>query len=400
MSDIYMHAELTIIATAGDAHHGLPGVNGVARSSTRQLHLGDRILQERYNFETEILASEWAKRAWTYQEGALSRRRLFFTDLGVVFWCKPLYCQEDIRYDRSTKYYYSPIPDAISRAVPIHWAGEKRATSQSVISHYSNKRMSYETDALKACLGLLKALETTHYWGVQISTQEHPTCSGLPMELLWYSEGSHERNTFPSWSWTRWSGWVYFRKEGGPTPYSIRNIEIQLQDASWINIEGSVHLPRGNLSDVSPGHTLRVTGKVSSPQFFATDAGVHIKIQSLSGDKINLTTWLDDSTLRRTSNLLHELHGAIALEVEELHVFHVRGSESDLEFKYMRGTFLLLREERGAYRRLGIAGSYDMSYDGGDWGKQHTPIVCETINRLDAGRIDLADSSVRTIYLI
>ncbi len=38
----------------------------------------------------------WSSRAWTYQEGLLSRRRLLFTESQVYFQCMEMHCWEGI----------------------------------------------------------------------------------------------------------------------------------------------------------------------------------------------------------------------------------------------------------------------------------------------------------------
>ena len=89
MHHIYRGAELTIVAAAsGD---GLPGMGGLARPAA-SLPAGE----EDEEFVVTILPghpshaiqkSEWASRAWTYQEAALSRRRLVFGDAQVYYDC-------------------------------------------------------------------------------------------------------------------------------------------------------------------------------------------------------------------------------------------------------------------------------------------------------------------------
>ncbi|KAF9636489.1 hypothetical protein BFW01_g7385 [Lasiodiplodia theobromae] len=86
MDSIYQDAAFTIIAAAGDdADYGLPGVSTRPRTSRTSCRVGNFLVlssglhngtetEYRPN-QTDVLSqSKWNSRAWTYQEGLLSRR--------------------------------------------------------------------------------------------------------------------------------------------------------------------------------------------------------------------------------------------------------------------------------------------------------------------------------------
>ncbi|KAH6839370.1 heterokaryon incompatibility protein-domain-containing protein [Alternaria alternata] len=163
MDLIYSQACLTIVAAEGDAYDGLPGVNGLSRSVQKHLTIGQMRMNEWFKPHERILTSNWNTRAWTYQEGALSRRRLFFTDVGVAFWCQQMYCQEsvkerplpsDLQYERSAS---AQLEKIIPRVADV-W---KQTNFAQAINQYSRKTMSSDSDALNACLGVLRALDTS-----------------------------------------------------------------------------------------------------------------------------------------------------------------------------------------------------------------------------------------------
>src|SRR5690242_1462165 len=95
MSSIYREAQLTIIAAAGsDPTHGLPGVESNLRDCRVGHHENiDSICLSAlrlpsftsHKYVKDVLGSTWASRAWTYQEGMFSRRRLIFTERQVIF---------------------------------------------------------------------------------------------------------------------------------------------------------------------------------------------------------------------------------------------------------------------------------------------------------------------------
>lgn len=90
MGTIYSAAQVTIIACAGvDLTHGLPGVSFERPQLCAVERIGRFTLALRPSRDIdEILRSSWASRAWTFQEGFLSKRRLFFTNTQLVYACE------------------------------------------------------------------------------------------------------------------------------------------------------------------------------------------------------------------------------------------------------------------------------------------------------------------------
>ena len=86
MDNIYGGASLTIIAASGDgADAGLPGARKASRKATQRMEVirGRQLMASMPSpcYDTQV--SSWQHRAWTLQEVALSRRRLFFTESQV-----------------------------------------------------------------------------------------------------------------------------------------------------------------------------------------------------------------------------------------------------------------------------------------------------------------------------
>lgn len=95
MDSTYRNSALTIIAATGDATLGLPGVRNTPRLCQPSLRLEDRLLFAiPPSPKKVILGSKWNTRAWTYQEGLLSRKRLVFTKYEVYFQCMNMDCRE------------------------------------------------------------------------------------------------------------------------------------------------------------------------------------------------------------------------------------------------------------------------------------------------------------------
>jgi hypothetical protein len=101
MDLIYYLAEITIIASHGtNANAGLPGVNDTARQWQPSVNLGDlSLLSTMQHPRCTIQQSVWHTRAWTLQEGVVSRRRLVFTNEQLYYECTGMNYRESIIYD-------------------------------------------------------------------------------------------------------------------------------------------------------------------------------------------------------------------------------------------------------------------------------------------------------------
>jgi hypothetical protein len=104
MDVIYSQAVATIVSLSGkDASAGLPGAKQRARRSQQHpVTISPwQLLAKLPELSVALRKSKWQTRAWTFQEGILSRRRLFFSDHQVYFQCQPGYYTEDSHGDHS-----------------------------------------------------------------------------------------------------------------------------------------------------------------------------------------------------------------------------------------------------------------------------------------------------------
>ncbi|KAF2443360.1 HET-domain-containing protein [Karstenula rhodostoma CBS 690.94] len=223
MDRIYRGAHATIIALgSSSADTGLHRVR-YRRAQERQMpvyHEGSiRYLSFLPTLREELDQSTWMKRGWTYQEGILSQRCIFFGRNQVFFTCNTMSTSEDgsesdDRSGRPRKYnprlietYYEPRglinPFKVSGA---RQGMEQSTAFNSMIREYADRKFTNEGDALDAVAGVFGLLKET--------ILPKGFLFGLPLDLfrsalLWTqtSTGFLRRRAidkFPSWSWASW----------------------------------------------------------------------------------------------------------------------------------------------------------------------------------------------------
>jgi hypothetical protein len=105
-----MQAQLTIVAAAGkNPHYGLPGVGSRPRSLLRHMNIGNVKLVQILRPGLDFPKSPWWGRAWTYQEGVLSRRKLVFTDHQVFYVCDKTHAAESMNVHAGIVSLHDPI---------------------------------------------------------------------------------------------------------------------------------------------------------------------------------------------------------------------------------------------------------------------------------------------------
>jgi hypothetical protein len=383
MDQIYLRAYLTIISCSDDAEQGLPGVRKFARDSGPPLWLGDELLKRFCSPAESVRQSRWITRGWTYQENCFSRRRLFFTKQGVALWWTSMYYEESISYslpyeDEQREDLFPPILQSIA---PISSFEHSRTIMGKLLSEYTTRKITYENDALNACLGILNHLGYKHLWGVTVG---EATSS---LELCWVLsgiiQGRPERKAFPSWSWTRWNVPAYYIPNRYPS--SIIAIKTQLPNGEEFDIIHDTTF-KGNLGTVCSGRILSITEAFLTSRFFvAKDCGrkaYHCVFQSDCGADIKIEAFPDilDGVLPQTVGESEEVE---TLEVEPLR---------KNAWGYFTGQFLLVKRHENAHRRIGVA----LLTAGGD---KHRD-VCVEFERLDLGIVPMKGRHIRVIDLI
>ncbi|KAG6009944.1 hypothetical protein E4U21_000715 [Claviceps maximensis] len=261
MGEIYSRASLTLIIAAED--DTLTGIAGLSTPREHQLSL--RLNKTLYTTslvrpDLEVASSKWASRAWTFQEGLLSRRRLIFTPSQVYFQCQTLHCYESLSLPLRL------APDwKLGRVFP---AGDARPTQSSgqvkhLIKAYMCRDLTNHEERLDAFKALLHeyeradALAVQNFLGLPLFHPDDFATTGvvsetdrLAVSLGWIvrdesnttstriSNGSDSSNnsatttsetpiepccsrttaSFPSWTWLAWR---LRRQKTTPTPDNL-----------------------------------------------------------------------------------------------------------------------------------------------------------------------------------
>jgi hypothetical protein len=220
MHEIYREADLTIVATAGEGpDHGLPGVSASrAKAPSVDVRIGShRIVSTGKSAQETLRSTVWASRAWTYQEGLVSRRKLIFTDEQVYLHCMQREFRETVEQD----YSLLRQSDNDDLAAPfqcgiLHLIPQKHGLESVywLIRDFSERKITFQSDTLNALLGVLNFFqeaypdEFRHIWGQPIPYKETSSMGDIVASAMRWQVGNkvERRPEFPSWSWIGWTG--------------------------------------------------------------------------------------------------------------------------------------------------------------------------------------------------
>ncbi|KAH7130515.1 heterokaryon incompatibility protein-domain-containing protein [Dendryphion nanum] len=231
MNAVYANADITIVAVAGeDSSFGLPGAGKRTRISLpymlAQGHLLSVIPPDP---SREIRSSKWSTRGWTYQEGLLSRRRLFLTEYEVSYDCSKSLCRETIALPAHIEQRPHGVEQQLHESSWMFPNAHITLAPDSIIrlfdrlSEYTARQLSRESDVLNAMLGIFQVYGNLKYpihhlcgvpimpffgfnwWNIEAGISYECFIDGLRWLLL---KPASRRSGFPSWSWTGWRGVV------------------------------------------------------------------------------------------------------------------------------------------------------------------------------------------------
>lgn len=205
MRNIYASAKVTIVVATGDDANArlISGSNGMANCNSFSVQ----------ELADVVCSSSWNTRGWTYQELALSHHTVFCTSVGMYLVC--LHNASDINGQTlrfSTKFINPGLllnkPGFLLDPMQDHQLHH----FLRAVERYSQRKLSYQKDALNAFQGIIQSYRTT------IDNNENAFYYGLPTcafdQVFCFRTAHHDPSTrrkdFPSWSWLGWSQPVRF----------------------------------------------------------------------------------------------------------------------------------------------------------------------------------------------
>lgn len=215
MGFVFQSALFTIIAASGsDCDAGLPGCRPGTRFKRQQLvEAGNITLLSSVQHEKILTpeTSKWARRAWTFQEELLSRRRLIFTDEQVWWQCPcATWCeQSQLETEDAIGFLFSG--QTVELSLRERYSKLRFKDYFDLVSKYAQRELSYPSDALNAFKGILSILtdysKEHFFWGFAISSFER--------QLYWVGKAKIRTtlldDCLPTWSWVDWMGELSFR---------------------------------------------------------------------------------------------------------------------------------------------------------------------------------------------
>ncbi|KAH7174124.1 heterokaryon incompatibility protein-domain-containing protein [Fusarium flagelliforme] len=236
MDRIYSGAALTIVAAA-DFGLYLSPEDSIQTTEVKALRMKGRPAHKVVRTYYQALArSDWATRAWTYQEHILSRRAVFFLGY-LIFWqCEgAVWDSDQLRPgqreagDLHGKDTSDPSTSLFIRHMETpSWPDF--SLYADLICPYNGRELSHQEDGLYACLGVLNRLQPAYpdgfIFGLPRVYLDHAllwqplkcryTSPDPPMEnsckLFDGCKGrtgpSTRRSTLPSWAWCGWQCFV------------------------------------------------------------------------------------------------------------------------------------------------------------------------------------------------
>ena len=284
MDEIYSNAVVTIVPLGDSPSSGLPGVRQTPRTAPVTAKVGPFQLSTVFGRPEKLIAdSIWSSRAWTFQEGILSKRILVFTEHQMYFECQNTSQCEMLRRGEEDDYRLKSQAIQNNELLwygyfPVVLGTEKLSTSVALLQSvcdYFEKDTTFQSDALNAFSGILHRYQKSqhkirHYWGIPFypskksERDENTGAKSVFIETLqWTHSGSLiRREGFPSWSWLGWrkgSQQSRIEFEEYLIGSSLRSFDIPLQvqslDGTWSSMEdfiafGGLERPPNQISQL------------------------------------------------------------------------------------------------------------------------------------------------------
>jgi hypothetical protein len=296
MDSIYRRADVTIVAAAGvDDAFGLPGVANTPRLPQPTIQAKDvHLISSPGHPQRVIQQSMWSKRAWTFQEGLLSSRLLFFTEHEVYFECHAMQCRESMHADLDSLHckqgkLYASLNTGLYLGETSSTSSYIRSESKALARYYDliqqhttrcAEGLRYPADILASFTGIMNHLSRGKFpilqiWGVPLlfcHDSPDKALKSFIASLSWVHEHSirassklpQRRLGFPSWTWAGWHGEARTKGRAQKlyTDFEAKVLGLQVETEPSTYVEFDTFLktcsPNGPTSSLAGGLKLEV----------------------------------------------------------------------------------------------------------------------------------------------
>lgn len=214
MASIYSNAHMALVAAVGQgADDGLRGIQGITEPCEDK-KFDTKPTAHQLTRLSEITATKWYARGWTFQEVVFSRRILYLTDHGASWEC---HCESwtentNPRQLRFCRPCNKVLADIFRDSYFPPWPNLHMYLQ--LVAAYNTRQLSFDEDILAAFAGITTSLSTAFVGGFLHGLPE----LFLDVALLWQPVGycsrrkplqeatnpSSQTSAFPSWSWVGW----------------------------------------------------------------------------------------------------------------------------------------------------------------------------------------------------
>ncbi|KAI8627182.1 HET-domain-containing protein [Xylariaceae sp. FL1651] len=208
MSIIYECAYFTILAVSGtNANSGLPGLRSrEVEQITAEVFPGIKLI---LIHETSGLLREslYGKRAWTFQEDHLSRRKVIFLNNMVYFQCLGGAWSEEAQ---GQSFDFGETHSS-NWLIPPEDSNIKFKSLCRFLTQYCCRKLTYQSDCVHAMTGIYRKIFGNKFnanlFGVPIAAFDFFMCF-YPSDSVVNS--FQRRMRFPSWAWSGWDGQLHW----------------------------------------------------------------------------------------------------------------------------------------------------------------------------------------------
>ena len=236
MDKIYVSAFLTICVIDGsDMFSGIPGISDSlwARFQVVTDTEETRYMFTRFQRTNEVLeGSDWATRAWTFQEGELSTRRLCFAEEGVFLICREEIFHDLLEVDRSDERVQCNLDTGNTHYLALGFDLDMQCwnfdTYARMAASYSHRSITFPSDAYDAMAGAIHRMSKNLKTSFVAALPAHELLNAL----LWLNHDNsysvrkegRRRPGFSTWSWLGWEGpieyWFWLQESSHSSPAS------------------------------------------------------------------------------------------------------------------------------------------------------------------------------------